>query len=74
MNTQLTDRVAKWQAKLAPILEEEELRAEFDIHKYSTQVIEMAQKELQREKRKIDGSVQVRKNLSVLSLSLSFYP
>lgn len=46
MNTQLSRRVSKWQAKLAPILEEEERRAEFDIHKYSERLIASAQKGL----------------------------
>jgi condensin-2 complex subunit H2 len=61
LNTQLTDRVSQWQAKLAPILEEEEKRAEFDIHKYSSRVIEIAQQEMQKSKskRKSDGSIQV---------------
>lgn len=56
MNTQLTDRVGKWQAKLAPILEEEEKRAAFDILEYSKRIIETAQQGLQRIKRKSDGS------------------
>jgi condensin-2 complex subunit H2 len=61
LNTQLTDRVSQWQAKLSPILEEEEKRAEFDIHKYSSRVIEMAQQQMQqfKAKRKSDGSIQV---------------
>jgi hypothetical protein len=60
LNTQLSDRVSRWQAKLAPILEEEERRSQFDIHKYSSLVIETVQQEIQRGKRKSDGSVQVR--------------
>lgn len=56
INTNLTDRVARWQAKLAPILEEEERRAEFDIHKYSENLLESAKQGLQRMKRKSDGS------------------
>jgi condensin-2 complex subunit H2 len=57
LNTQLTDRVSQWQAKLSPMLEEEEKRAEFDIHKYSSHVIEMAQQQVQnlKSKRKSDG-------------------
>lgn len=55
-STKLTDRVAKWQAKLAPILEEEERRAEFDIQKYSTSLLESAKHGLQRMKRKSDGT------------------
>ena len=68
LNTQLTDRVSEWQAKLAPILEDEEKRAEFDIHKYSSRVIEMAQQQMQQQKskRKSDGSIHVCTNYTGL--------
>ena len=52
LNTKLTDRVQQWQSKLAPILEEEEARASFDIHLYSSHVIEAAQSSVQEAKRK----------------------
>ena len=52
LNTKLTDRVQQWQSKLAPILEEEEARASFDIHLYSSHVIEAAQSTVQEAKRK----------------------
>jgi hypothetical protein len=58
LNSQLSERVGKWQAKLAPILEEEERRAVFDIHMYSKRIIETTQQGLQRIKRKSDGSTQ----------------
>ena len=57
INTQLSVRVDKWQAKLAPILEEEERRSAFDIHMYSQKLIDSA--EQGRQKRKSDGSMQV---------------
>jgi condensin-2 complex subunit H2 len=57
LNSELSDRVSKWQERLAPILEEEERRAEFDIHKYSEKILkESAQQGLGRLKRKSDGS------------------
>lgn len=58
LNTQLSERVNKWQAKLVPILEDEERRGVFDIHEYSNRIIEKAQDGLQRQKRKSDGSIQ----------------
>ncbi len=58
-STKLTERVAKWQARLTPILEEEERKASFDIYLYSEILIENALEGLQRTKRKSDGSVPV---------------
>eukprot|EP00934_Nitzschia_sp_Nitz4_P000810 Nitzschia sp. Nitz4//scaffold48_size128905//64303//66480//NITZ4_003599-RA/size128905-augustus-gene-0.23-mRNA-1//-1//CDS//3329552979//810//frame0 len=55
LKTQLTERVSRWQAKLAPILEEEERRSEFDIFKYSERVIDVAQDKIQTQKRNSDG-------------------
>jgi Condensin II complex subunit CAP-H2 or CNDH2, C-term len=52
--------VSQWQAKLAPILEEEERRAAFDIHRYSQDLLETAKQRLQGIKRKSDGSEHVR--------------
>lgn len=49
-----------WQARLAPILEEEERRAAFDIHRYSEDLLKTAKQGLQRIKRKSDGSEHVR--------------
>lgn len=60
ISTQLSVRVDKWQAKLAPILEEEERRSAFDIHIYSQKLIDSA--EQGRLKRKSDGSMQVSYN------------
>lgn len=42
--TNLTKRVGDWQSKLAPILEDEAERPEFDIHVYGEHVIESIQK------------------------------
>lgn len=56
LSTKLTERVGKWQEKLAPILEEEERRSAFDIHQYSQQLIDTAQNRIHRLKRKSDGS------------------
>lgn len=60
VSTNLSDRVDKWQAKLQPILEEEECRSAFDIHSYSKQLIESTEEGLRKErvKRKSDGSTQ----------------
>ena len=55
--TNLTKRVRQWQSRLAPILEEEEQRPEYDIHKYGERVIaEVRQKVTQRnETAKLNG-------------------
>ena len=53
----MTERVGKWQAKLAPILEDEERKASFDIHKYSEMLMENAKGSIQLGKRKADLSV-----------------
>jgi len=58
-STKLTERVSIWQAKLAPILEDEERRAAFDIHRYSQELLEAAKQGLQGIKRKSDGSEYV---------------
>jgi condensin-2 complex subunit H2 len=42
--TNLTKRVGDWQSKLAPILEEEAARPEFDIHVYGEHVINTIKK------------------------------
>ena len=54
LSSQLTDRVNLWQERLAPILEEEERRAEFDIHAYASRVIQLAQEELVRKEDDMD--------------------
>jgi len=46
LETNLAKRVGDWQSKLAPKLEEEAQRPEFDIHVYGTHVIEAIQKAL----------------------------
>jgi condensin-2 complex subunit H2 len=56
LNTKLTERVSQWQARLAPILEEEERKAAFDIHYYSEVLLETSLETLQaRSKRKATG-------------------
>ena len=45
--TNLTKRVGDWQSKLAPILEEEEQRPEFNIHDYGDRVIEIMEEEIE---------------------------
>jgi condensin-2 complex subunit H2 len=48
--TNLTKRVGEWQSKLAPILEEEERRPEFNIHEYGHLVIDIMSREVQKKK------------------------
>lgn len=69
LSTILTERVSKWQEKLAPILAEEEQRASFDIHRYSEKLIENALEGLQRGKRKSDGSLQLQANSTSVGFS-----
>jgi hypothetical protein len=53
LNSELSNRVSTWQERLAPILEEEEHRPKFDIHKYSGKILkESAQQGLGRQKQK----------------------
>ena len=54
LTTKLTERISQWQAHLAPILEEEERKASFDIHRYSEMLLEsaMASSEEIKKKRK----------------------
>jgi hypothetical protein len=47
--TKLTQRVSAWQAKLFPLLQEEETRPSFDIYSYSDQVISAMQHELDKD-------------------------
>ena len=44
--TELTKRVGKWQSGLAPLLEEQEKRPEFDIHSYGKQILERVERNL----------------------------
>jgi condensin-2 complex subunit H2 len=46
--TQLSKRVCDWQQRLEPILDDEEQRAEFDIHAYGRTVISLAESEIRR--------------------------
>lgn len=48
--TQLSRRVGDWQGRLAPILEEEEQRPEFDIHVYGDRIMQTVQDEIERKK------------------------
>ena len=45
--TNLTKRVGDWQSRLAPILDEEEERPEFNIHNYGERVIEIMEEEIE---------------------------
>lgn len=65
LSNKLTERVAKWQERLAPILEEEERRASFDIYHYSRVLIEQAVESL-RGKRTRDGSMRVSDSSSIV--------
>ena len=57
LTTKLTDRISQWQAHLSPILEEEERKASFDIHRYSEMFLDSAIETRQENKRKsMDGS------------------
>lgn len=57
LTTKLTDRISQWQSHLAPILEEEERKASFDIHRYSEMFLDSAIETRQENKRRsMDGS------------------
>jgi condensin-2 complex subunit H2 len=59
--TNLTKRVGQWQSRLAPILDEEERRPEFDIYKYGARVISGVQNELSKRNNEIKLSSSVAK-------------
>lgn len=40
VQTELAARVAGWRSKMAPALEEEDARPEFDIHAYGERILE----------------------------------
>lgn len=48
--TQLSRRVGDWQSRLSPILEEEEKRPEFDIHRYGDRIMHTVLKEVEQKK------------------------
>eukprot|EP00536_Pseudo-nitzschia_multiseries_P013881 jgi/Psemu1/298576/fgenesh1_pm.628_\ len=52
LTTKLTERISYWQAHLAPILEEEERKASFDIHQYSEMLLKSSIETAQENKRK----------------------
>jgi Condensin II complex subunit CAP-H2 or CNDH2, C-term len=54
--TQLLQRVRRWQEKLQPLLEEEEQRQVFDIHEYGRAIIDSIQNELATRKDEVDGT------------------
>ena len=57
LTTKLIDRINQWQSHLEPILEEEERKASFDIHRYSEMFLDSAIETRQENKRKsMDGS------------------
>jgi condensin-2 complex subunit H2 len=53
--TQLTKRVGAWQSGLAPILEEQEKRPEFDIHTVGRQILQSVEDKLSTRKRSATG-------------------
>jgi condensin-2 complex subunit H2 len=53
--TQLTKRVGAWQTGLAPILEEQEKRPEFDIHSVGRQILQSVEDKLSTKKRTAVG-------------------
>merc|ERR1712238_649184 len=44
LTTKLSDRINQWQAYLQPILDEEEQKTTFDIHRYGQMLLETAMK------------------------------
>lgn len=48
--TQLTRRVGEWQSRLLPILESEEERPEFDIHRYGDRILTRVKNEIDSKK------------------------
>ena len=73
LNTKLSERVNKWQAKLSPILEEEERRAAFDIHQYSERLLHVAEDGL-KEKRRMSDPMEVRFSCScILIVCICFF-
>ena len=61
--TNLTQRVSEWQSKLAPILEEEEQRPEFNIHQYGDRVIDVMTKEIEKKQRTNKGEPKKKDNV-----------
>lgn len=53
--TQLTKRVGHWQAGLAPLLEAQEERPEFDIHRCGRQILEKMERSISVRKRTATG-------------------
>lgn len=60
LTTKLTERISQWQAHLTPILEEEERKASFDIHRYSEMFLESAIETRQENRRRsIEGAGKI---------------
>jgi len=57
--TQLTKRVGKWQEGLAPILEAQEDRPEFDIHETGRQILEKMELSINAKKRTSSGEMKL---------------
>jgi Condensin II complex subunit CAP-H2 or CNDH2, C-term/Condensin II complex subunit CAP-H2 or CNDH2, N-terminal len=68
--TQLLQRVRRWQEKLQPLLEEEEERQVFDIHEYGRAIIDSIQTELAT--RKDDDEVDDDNSVDVDSTTVPF--
>lgn len=65
--TNLTKRVEQWQSRLAPILEEEERRPEFDIYKYGARVINGVQIELLKRNNEVKLASSAAKQSNVIN-------
>ncbi|KAL7469819.1 hypothetical protein ACHAXS_010068, partial [Conticribra weissflogii] len=61
--TQLTKRVGIWQAGLIPVLNEQEKRAEFDIHSCGRQILQTLEDKLSTRKRTSIGQKKLEKSL-----------
>ena len=62
--TQLTKRVGQWQSGLAPILEEQEERPEFDIHMCGRKILQTVEDNLSIKKRTVTGQKKLEKSTS----------
>ena len=62
--TQLTRRVGAWQAGLAPLLEEQEKRPEFDIHRCGRQILEKVERNISVRKRTSTGNKKLESSSS----------
>ena len=57
-DTKLSKRVAKWQSKVKPMLEDEEKRPAFDIHAYGLKIVESMEQNLQQQQQEKQQEAQ----------------